>query len=73
VAPLTEWKGVFATKPWLVRVDPDVTNCLTKTSIADVLQLRGVDLARFSNRIGRLSAGSLAEIADAIGIVAEVP
>ena len=71
VAPITEWKDVFGESAWLVRIDPDRRNGLRKTSAADVLQLRGIDLRRFVNRIGRLSPELMDEIAAAIAIVVE--
>jgi mRNA interferase MazF len=71
VAPITEWKDAFDQSAWLVRVDPDAQNGLHKTSAADVLQLRGIDLQRFVNRIGRVAPALMDEIAAAIAIVVE--
>src|SRR5258708_34472082 len=55
VAPLTEWKDSFAGKVWLVKVEADSTNNLSKTSAVDTLQLRGVDTSRFVQRLGSAS------------------
>lgn len=71
VAPVTEWKDAFNDSVWLVRTDPDSLNGLGKTSAADVLQLRGMDLRRFVNRLGQLQSELMDEIADAIAIVVE--
>jgi len=73
VAPVTEWKNAFAGKSWLVRIDPDSRNRLAKTSAADILQIRGVDLRRFANRLGHISPAVLDEIAAAVAIVVESP
>ena len=71
VAPITEWKEAFGQSAWLIRIEPERRNGLHKISAADVLQLRGVDLRRFSSRIGRLSPDLMDEIAAAIAIVVE--
>lgn len=73
VAPITEWKDAFDESAWLVRIDPDPQNGLHKTSAADTLQLRGMDLQRFVTRLGRLSPQAMDEIVAAIAIVVEYP
>ncbi|HIE30442.1 TPA: type II toxin-antitoxin system PemK/MazF family toxin [Candidatus Poribacteria bacterium] len=50
VAPITEWRDYFAHNVWHVKLVPDSTNGLTKTSAVDTLQLRGVDTQRFVRR-----------------------
>jgi mRNA interferase MazF len=71
VAPLMEWKDAFEDSAWLIRIEPDPGNRLSKTSAADVLQLRGMDLRRFVSRLGRLSPEVMDEIAAAVAIVVE--
>jgi mRNA interferase MazF len=71
VAPITEWKDAFGDSAWLVRIDPDSQNGLSKTSTADTLQLRGMDLRRFVSRLGQISPQLMEEIAAAIAIVVE--
>jgi mRNA interferase MazF len=71
VAPLTEWKDSFAGKVWLVKINADATNGLSKTSAADTLQLRGVDTSRFVQRLGVVSEGVMESIAAAIAAVVE--
>ena len=71
VAPITEWKDAFQQSAWLVRIDPDAQNGLHKTSAADVLQLRGLDLQRFVSRLGSLPNELMDEIAASIAIVVE--
>jgi mRNA interferase MazF len=71
VAPITEWKDAFSGNPWHIRIDPDAQNGLQKTSAADALQLRGMDLMRFVTRLGKLSPELMEEMAVAIAIVVE--
>jgi mRNA interferase MazF len=71
VAPITDWKDYFAQNLWHIRLDPDSTNNLTKTSAVDVLQLRGMDIQRFIRRLGDLPAEKMSEITTAVATVIE--
>jgi mRNA interferase MazF len=73
VAPITDWKAHFAPNVWFVRIDPEPANGLTKSSAADVLQLRGMDRQRFIQRLGTVTADKMEEIVLAIGAVIEYP
>jgi mRNA interferase MazF len=69
VAPLTSMGPRKAGKVWLVPVKATEANGLTRDSVADVLQLRGVSLTRFGRRIGRLSDEDLAEVTAGVALV----
>lgn len=71
VVPITDWKPDFASNLWHVYIESTDINGLTKTSAADVLQLRSVDVRRFVRKLGILSAVDLQEIAIAIAAVVE--
>lgn len=71
VAPLTEWKDYFAQNVWHVKLEPDNTNGLTKTSAVDTLQLRGVDTGRFVQKLGSVSEATMKSIVTAIAAVIE--
>jgi len=71
VAPLTEWKDYLAQNVWHVKVAPDSSNGLTKTSAVDTLQLRGVDTQRFVEKIGTVSPEIMKSIVTAIAAVIE--
>jgi mRNA interferase MazF len=47
VVPVTEWKDRYAVAPWMVRLDPDADNGLSKPSAADAFQVRSVAQQRF--------------------------
>ena len=66
VAPVTDWKDHYASNLWHVRINPDSTNGLSKTSAIDTLQLRGMDTQRFVRKLGRVSPTILEEILLAI-------
>jgi mRNA interferase MazF len=71
VAPITEWKDAFEDCIWLVKIDPDRQNGLTKASAADLLQLRGMDTRRFITRLGHLPEPLMTQVAAAVAIVVE--
>lgn len=73
VAPITDWKQSFESNIWQVRIDPDSSNCLSKVSSVDTLQLRGLDLQRFIHKIGSISMNQMEEITLAICGVIEYP
>jgi mRNA interferase MazF len=66
VAPITGWKANFSGKIWLVNVQPNSTNGLTKVSAVDALQIKGVDVQRFRKKRGRFTATLMEEIGAAI-------
>ena len=71
VAPFTDWKPYFSSNIWHVKLVPDDTNGLSKTSAVDVLQLRGLDLSRFIHRLGYLSEKTMNKISASIIAVVE--
>jgi mRNA interferase MazF len=71
VVPVTEWKDQFEETYWHVRIEPTKSNGLTKSSSADALQARGVDIQRFVEKVGSLPAVTVDEIAAALAAVVE--
>ena len=71
IAPITDWKPYFISNIWHVKVEPDSSNSLAKTSAVDALQLRGVDKQRFIRKLGQLSILTMEEITIAIAAVIE--
>ena len=69
IVPLTDWKERYAIAPWMVRIEPDATNGLSKPSAADAFQVRSVSQERFARRIGRISEAILQEVLKAIQVV----
>lgn len=69
IVPLTDWKDRYAIAPWMVRVDPDSENGLSKHSAADAFQIHSVSIERLVRRIGSVSQPLLQGILQAIGVV----
>jgi mRNA interferase MazF len=72
VVPVTEWKDRYAVAPWMVRLDPDARNGLTKPSAADAFQMRSVALGRFVQHIGVVSSHQLLQITEALATVLKI-
>lgn len=72
IVPVTEWKETFTNANWKVRLEPDQTNGLNKTSAADVFQVRSVSEQRFIRRLGALSETDMEAIAKALVAVFDI-
>ena len=66
IVPFTGWKDRYAQAPWMVRIDPDENNGLTKSSSADALQIRSVSQQRLVQKLGMLTSLQVAQIVQAI-------
>jgi mRNA interferase MazF len=66
VVPFTDWKDRYASATWMVRIDPDTSNGLSKSSVADGLQVRSVSQIRFTKRLGVLTPLQVAQIVQAV-------
>jgi mRNA interferase MazF len=66
VVPVTGWNNAFIDVPWLVKIEPDAENGLSKTSAADTFQVRSISQQRLIKQIGLLSVITMAEISQAL-------
>lgn len=66
VVPLTDWKDRYSTALWMVRIDPQETNGLSKPSAADALQIRSVSEQRLIKQLGVLTPMQVAQIVQAV-------
>ncbi len=69
IVPITEWKDRFQGAVWMVQIEPDNENKLTKTSAIDTFQIRSVSTMRFVKRTGVVSSDILNKIKTAIKAV----
>lgn len=73
VIPITDWKTHYQQAPWMIKIAPNTTNGLSKTSTADTFQIRSVSTTRFIQKIGELTISEMDKLAYAIGLVIEYP
>ena len=69
IVPITEWKDRFRGAIWMVRIETDSENKLTKPSVIDTFQIRSVSTKRFLRKTGSVSSEILDEIKTAVKAV----
>ena len=62
IVPITDWKERYEIAPWMIKLEPNSKNGLTKDSSADCFQVRSVSQERFIKKLGNISAGIMDEI-----------
>ena len=62
IVPITDWKGRYEIAPWMIKIEPNITNGLNKNSSADCFQVRSVSQKRFMRKLGKVSDEILDEI-----------
>lgn len=72
IIPITDWKNRYSKSPWMVRLDPDQHNGLTKPSAADAFQVRSLDGSRFVKMLGHLDGPKMREITNALSLVLNI-
>jgi mRNA interferase MazF len=72
IVPITDWKERYSIAPWMVKIEVDDLNNLTKTSTADCFQIRSLSQERFIKRIGEIKSYQLEEIKRAIMKVIQI-
>jgi mRNA interferase MazF len=66
IVPFTDWKDRYDQAPWMVKIDPEQQNGLSKPSVADALQIRSVSQQRLVKKLGILSPVQVAKIVQAV-------
>ncbi len=68
VAPVTKWDDRYGSYPWMVRLDPDAENGMTRVSAADAFQVRSISIMRLKSRVGVLREAVVDSLADAVAL-----
>lgn len=71
IVPITDWKPNFRRNVWHTKIEPTASNGLRKTSTADALQMRSVDLRRLLRKIGTTSNLTVRKVAAFVAAVVE--
>ncbi len=69
IVPITDWKDRYQVAVWMVKITPDATNGLSKTSGIDCFQVRSVSERRFVKKLGELSSVQWGQIREALAKV----
>lgn len=62
IVPLTDWQSHYGVAPWMVKIEPDKINKLSKVSSADCFQVRSLSQERFIKKIGSITNLQLTKI-----------
>ena len=75
ILPITDWKEHYAEVGWMVKLEPNQENGLSKASAVDAFQIRSVSQSRFVRNLGKVSEADFLAIKHAIAFVfdLEVP
>jgi mRNA interferase MazF len=69
IVPVTDWKENYSAAPWMVKIEKNEVNGLTKTSSADCFQIRSVSEERFVKQLGMIDSFELEKIKSALSKV----
>lgn len=69
IAPLTDFKERYRAVPWMVFVEPDAENNLTKPSVVDLFQVRCLSEERLIRKTGMLSSQLQSKVGKALKVV----
>lgn len=69
IVPITDWKDRYAVRPWMVYLEANLGNGLTKPSAVDTFQIRSVSETRLIKQIGSLSEAEIVLVVQALAIV----
>jgi len=71
IVPITDWKSPYANYPWMVYLEPNKQNGLSKKSGADTFQVRSIDQSRLVKKLGLLLEPVMEEITAGVAICIE--
>jgi mRNA interferase MazF len=72
IIPLIGHKEIHNNKSWLVPIEPNSINGLTKTSTADTLNIRSVSDGRIIKKIGTIDNDTYKSLIEAMKIVLNI-
>ena len=62
IVPITDWKERYSIAPWMIKIEPNTTNGLSKTSAADCFQIRSLSQERLIKKLGDVDEATFNEI-----------
>ena len=72
IVPITDWKERYISRPWMVKLEANKSNGLTKNSAADTFQVRSLSQKRLIKKLGKLDSLEIAKITKALAIVLKI-
>ncbi|WP_292663717.1 type II toxin-antitoxin system PemK/MazF family toxin [Nitratifractor sp.] len=62
IVPITDWKERYNGYPWMLPLDSNASNGLTKRSAIDCFQIKNLSDERFVRKLGKIEAELLRKI-----------
>jgi len=62
IVPVTGWEAYYEEYPWIIKLQPDATNGLSKTSGIECFQVKSFAQERFIKKIGVLDQSLIEKI-----------
>jgi mRNA interferase MazF len=72
ISPITGWNDAFSVAVWMVKIEPNSDNGLSKRSAVATFQVRSVSQQRLIRQVGTLSDEIMAEVSKALGVVLNI-
>lgn len=72
IVAVTDWKERYSLAEWMIKIEADNYNNLTKTSAADCFQIRSVSQDRFIKKLGNVTQVHLFLIQNAMASVLSI-
>jgi len=72
IVPITDWKDKYEVAPWMIKIEPNEKNNLSKNSAIDCFQIRCVSENRFIKQVGLIDEQISDEIKIALSKVLSI-
>ena len=72
VVPITDWKDYYQIASWMVKLEPNSANGLSKDSAADCFQVRSLSQDRLIKKLGSIDETNLEKIKEALKRVFDI-
>jgi mRNA interferase MazF len=66
IVPITEWKDRYSAAPWMIRIEPNEKNGLSKISSIDCFQIRSLSQERLVEKLGDITSDEIAKVQEGI-------
>jgi mRNA interferase MazF len=66
IVPITEWKERYSVAPWMVRIEPNEKNGLSKISSIDCFQIRSLSEERLVEKVGEVTSDEIVKVQEGI-------
>ena len=66
IVPITDWKNNYSNYPWMLKIEANNLNGLSKTSAIDCFQIKNFSDKRFVEKIGKVDDNMLKKIHNTI-------